>query len=389
MNILFYLGITFDPLRGGIHRVTDVLMRGMSVKHKVSCLVLENKQNIVPSANCYYVPNQQDLYGEENRYFVKKLCRDLSIDIVINQEAISPYTSYFILDSLPDNVKVISVIHSSLTLIYSLKSKLPFSLLRFIPEPLTVLTDYFSFSYFRIKYFKQFKKMFNRSDKVVVLDKHLISDVSKFIGKRISPQKICVIANPITLVKTSYISVEKKKKQVLFVGRLSPEKNITQMLKIWSLLENDYPDWQLIIVGDGNMKKKVELVVKQLELQHISMVGKQEPTPYYREASIFMMTSLFEGLPLVLLEAMNFSVIPLAFDSFPAIQTIIDDKKTGFIIKPYDTQQYVKAMTTLMDSVEMRKSFSKQTYEKSHEFSLSSTLAVWDDLFISIMQNCQ
>lgn len=383
MNILFYLGKTFDPEQGGIHRVTDVLMRAMSASHNVYCLIQrKTSDNLLPS-NFFYIPNLQEIYSDENKNFVSCLCKKLFIDIVINQEVISPKSSEFIIDVIPPHIKLISVVHSSLLLSFGARKRFPYRIKYYVPNVMLSVADNIFWYYFRMKYRRPFCLLLKRSDKIIVLESSLIQDVINFVGD-VKPQQIQVIYNPISLPEASYIPQKEKLKNILFVGRLSREKGIDIMLQIWKGVEKTHPDWNLIIVGDGIEKYKILKLIHEFDLKHVSLMGKQNPIPYYQQASIFLMTSLFEGLPLVLLEAMNYSVIPMAFDSFSSIHAIIDDGKSGFILPAFDTQKYAVALSDLMDNEDLREQMAKMAYEKSKEFSVGRILEKWDSLFNSL-----
>lgn len=383
MNILFYLGKTFNPEQGGIHRVTDVLMRAMSASHNVYCLIQrKTSDNLLPS-NFFYIPNQQDVYSDENKRFVIQFCKEYFIDIVINQEVISPKTSEFIINVVPSYIKLISVIHNSLLLIYGVRNRFPYRIKHYVPKVILSIVDNIFLFYFRMKYRKQFNLLFKRSNKIIVLESSLIQDVVKFVGD-IKPQQMQVIYNPISLPEASYIPQKEKRKNILFVGRLSREKGLDIMLQIWKDVENTHPTWSLTLVGDGLEKSKIIKLIHQFDLKHVFLMGKQNPIPYYQQASIFLMTSLFEGLPLVLLEAMNYSVIPMAFDSFSSIHAIIDDAKSGFILPAFDTQKYAAALSKLMDNEDLREQMAKTAYEKSKKFSVDHILTEWENLFKSL-----
>ena len=103
-----------------------------------------------------------------------------------------------------------------------------------------------------------------------------------------------------------------------------------------------------MIVGDGEQRPILERKAKNME--RVNFVGFSDPVPYYKESAIFCMTSNFEGFPMVLPEAMSFGVVPLAFDSFPAVSDIIIDNKNGFLIPPFSIKQYVKKIEILINN---------------------------------------
>ena len=100
MNILFYKHTTINPLKGGIDRVTDVLYKKFKEEHNVYVLMLEKVAENTDS-HFYYVPNPQNEFSDDNFKFAEELINDLKIDIIINQEGITPSSSKFISDATP------------------------------------------------------------------------------------------------------------------------------------------------------------------------------------------------------------------------------------------------------------------------------------------------
>ena len=118
--------------------------------------------------------------------------------------------------------------------------------------------------------------------------------------------------------------MNEKENTVLFVGRIdNRSKKIFTLLDIWENIDID--DWKLVIVGDGPDKKEVEK--KANKIKNIEMVGFKVPDEYYKKASIFCMTSIFEGFPMSLTEAMQNGCVPIIFGSFPAAYDIIKDQE--------------------------------------------------------------
>lgn len=387
MNILFFIYSTVDPLHGGIHRVTDVLMQSMKHTHCISCLMLR-KTSYTPIANdnFYYIPNEIDVFNPINISYVKKLCLTNSIDIIINQEGISPYTSRFILDAAPEHVKIISVFHSTLASCFGCHSKLPVIYSKWIPEKGIHFLNNLCYMYFRHKYGQHIIRTVERSSRIIVLDEHLLDDLSCFLGKPIPSGKLCAIHNPVTLPQGKYIPIQQKSKILLYVGRLSAEKNIIDLLSIWKKVSLSHPSWHFYLVGDGPEREKILKYIKNNGLRNISIEGRKNPIQYYQKASIFILASLYEGLPLVLLEAMNYSVIPVAFDSFPSLHSIITHEVNGMIVKPFDKKKYAQVLTKLMDEESFREDLSVKAWEHSQLFSINTILNEWNKVFNDIIK---
>lgn len=103
----------------------------------------------------------------------------------------------------------------------------------------------------------------------------------------------------------------------------------------------------------------------------------QKSEPYYNEASIFMMTSSFEGWGLTLTEAQQYGCVPLAFRSFASLTDIITDKVNGFAIPNDDISLYIKQIKLLMTDEKLRKSMSANAIESSKQFSIEIIIKKW------------
>ena len=119
---------------------------------------------------------------------------------------------------------------------------------------------------------------------------------------------------------------------------------------VWKKLQEQLPDWNLVIVGDGPFSNEMKQLSKKLSLQRVEFAGFANPIKYYKESSIFCLTSNHEGWGLVLTEAMQFGCVPIAFDSFESIHEIIEDGKNGFLVKPFDIDKYADKVLRLADN---------------------------------------
>jgi glycosyltransferase involved in cell wall biosynthesis len=198
-----------------------------------------------------------------------------------------------------------------------------------------------------------------------------------------------VQTNPIT-IEDSIESAEKKK-EIIFVGRIDNQaKRVDRILSIWSLLENKFPDWKLILVGEGCDLNNMKDFAEKLKLTRVSFEGYMNPIEYYKRASILMLMSEFEGFPLVLPECMSAGVIPIVYESFLAVHDIVDDNKNGFIIssaKGFDERLVAERVAVLMSDETLRSSMSIEAMKKSASFSLSKICMQWNELLRSSKKN--
>ena len=179
-------------------------------------------------------------------------------------------------------------------------------------------------------------------------------------------------------------------KVALSVGRLSKEKGFLRLLDIWKILaqnkkfECEFQKWQLIIVGDGVLKKELESKIKALNLQE-SVILKpftKQIEKEYLSASIYAMSSHFEGFPMVLLESASYGLAPISFDIKTGPSDIIADEKSGFLVADNDLQGYADKLMLLMRDENLRFKFGTKAKQGVREkFSKEMVMKEWQGLF--------
>ena len=179
-------------------------------------------------------------------------------------------------------------------------------------------------------------------------------------------------------------------KVALSVGRLSKEKGFLRLLDIWKILaqnkkfECEFQKWQLIIVGDGVLKKELESKIKALNLQE-SVILKpftKQIEKEYLSASIYAMSSHFEGFGMVLAEASSYALPCVAFDVKTGPSDIIADEKSGFLVEDNDLQGYADKLMLLMRDENLRQKFgTKAKQVVSEKFSKEVVMKEWQGLF--------
>lgn len=223
------------------------------------------------------------------------------------------------------------------------------------------------------------------ADALILLSKYEIPEIQKLTDTDLLRCK--VINNPLSWEKVEDAKIlQQKKKQVLIVSRLyNPEKRIDRALKIWKILEQrGFVDWKLIIVGAGVHEGYLQGLSEELALKNVTFTGRQDPIPYYRDAALFMMTSAVEGWGLTLTESMQTGVVPIAFDSYPALHDIITDSYDGCIIPNDDLEAYANCMEELMCNREKRERIAKNGLESCRRFEINRIVEQWVKLIESL-----
>ena len=116
---------------------------------------------------------------------------------------------------------------------------------------------------------------------------------------------VTVIPNPCCIDSTKTSVPSEKNKTLLAVGRLHAQKGMDLLLQAWQPVERKHPGWTLRIVGEGPQRDDLDTLIRRLKLQRVVLAGNvQDITQAYTSASLFVLSSRFEGLPLALIEAM-------------------------------------------------------------------------------------
>lgn len=111
------------------------------------------------------------------------------------------------------------------------------------------------------------------------------------------------------------IPIKPKEWTVLAVGRLHEQKGFDLLLRAWQPIEKNHPEWTLRIVGEGPKRAELEAQIAALNVQHVCLAGRvEEVSKEYASASLFVLSSRYEGFSLVLSEAMWSGVPCIAFD---------------------------------------------------------------------------
>lgn len=364
MNILFYTAFRITPTKGGTEHTTLTVASQLHNKYGCKCWALHSVDEDKPDCGCF---EKQLFYkGRDLKSFLKDILVTNEIDVVLSEG------SFYITKKVDElrkeyklSVKNIFVHHFSPGWEENFDTKIDY--LERVKEckrlhKIKAIIKCILFPYFRRKYLKSLPIAYNRTyqaaDSVILLTQDYIPLYQEY-GNFKDDRKFKVIPNALSLPdilnKDSYANV--KKNIVLVVARLEEiQKRISLVLKIWEQVSKNEiaKDWQLLIGGEGIYRRKYEKYVKEHSIQNIKFVGRVNPIPYYKESSVFMMTSRSEGFPLTLNEAMQYGVVPLAFDSFESLRDIIDDGENGYIIPDLDIKTYCEKLLGLMANESLR-----------------------------------
>ncbi|UHM89924.1 glycosyltransferase family 4 protein [Rahnella victoriana] len=172
--------------------------------------------------------------------------------------------------------------------------------------------------------------------------------------------------------------------KTIAVGRLTYQKGFDDLLIIWSQLDRKLKEiWSLDIVGNGEDEQNLKQLAATLEIS--DSVNFVKPTKdilsNYRQSNIYLMTSRFEGLPMVLIEAKTLGLPCIAFDCQTGPAEIIHDSEDGFLIPEGDNQKFVERLEQLMRDPVLLDKMSRTSSKYAERYSISSVREQWFKLF--------
>ncbi|HBL32365.1 MAG TPA: hypothetical protein DDZ96_00915 [Porphyromonadaceae bacterium] len=253
---------------------------------------------------------------------------------------------------------------------------------------LLALILYPAVNYYYIRDFrKKMSKAYEYSNKLVLLSENFYSTFIANYNIKDNGKKLTAIGNPLSFDSFFNINdIKLKKKQILVVARFDERaKRISLILKTWELLQDLYLDWSLEIVGFGRSLPRYLKMEKKLGLKRITFHGKQNPYIYYKEASIFLMTSSYEGWGMTITEAQQQGCVPVVMNTFESLSEIITDGVNGFCVEDNNLEQFVNRISQLINDDILRVNMAAKSVELSGRFSKDIILKKYYDLFVNLI----
>jgi len=176
-----------------------------------------------------------------------------------------------------------------------------------------------------------------------------------------------------------------REKRLISIGRLSSEKGFMDLLKIFNIISNDYPDWCLDIIGDGNERKKLEKYIKDSKIDDkVTLHGFRDKEYIYdmlSKSSIYLMSSYTESFGIVLLEAMSCGLPCIAFQSAEGASEIITSGRDGYLIKNRNFSAYIKKVEDLINDYDIRKKIGQEGRRTIKRYTAEVVGKDWFKLF--------
>ncbi len=217
-----------------------------------------------------------------------------------------------------------------------------------------------------------------------------------WVQRNCAPRKVAVIPNMVTFPLRStlpHVPVPRCAEQasgsklLLAVGRLRPEKGFDRLIEAFAQLAPCFRDWRLCILGEGPSRQALVQLTERLRMsQRISMPGTVGNVgDWYEAADLYVLTSLFEGFPNSLLEAMAYGLPAVSVDCDTGPRDIVRHGVDGILVPQDNPAALVNALQRLMDDKRLRDAYAAKAVEVRQRFSILRILRQWQRLFEGII----
>ena len=236
------------------------------------------------------------------------------------------------------------------------------------------------------------------TDAVTVLSQHLATEL---VNRQVAASShVHVIPNSVDVARFAmrlYGDRTRERFRVgrdqflwLAVGRLDEAKDYPNLLNAFSALAQRHPNTRLMIAGDGPLKSDLHSMVQRMDIDsRVHFLGlSQDMSSLYAASDALVLSSAWEGMPNVVLEAMA-SRTPVVATSVGAVPEVITDGESGLVVPPHDHQALAHTMERMMElPAKTRHALGQAGYDRVlSEFSRESVIDKWEDLFDRLLSD--
>ena len=198
---------------------------------------------------------------------------------------------------------------------------------------------------------------------------------------------ICVIPNSSPFKVDTPNALDSK--IVFSAGRLGFQKGYERLIEAWSIAVKDCPGWQLVIAGEGEDKERLQQLIADLGVQDsVRLIGAtRDIERCYRNASAVALSSRFECLPMILIEAQSFGLPIAAFACKCGPKDIVTEGVDGFLAPEGDIPALAQALHKLMSDDPLRHRLGSAAFASSHRYDENVVMSTWENLFTDLLKN--
>ena len=230
----------------------------------------------------------------------------------------------------------------------------------------------------------QMARHYGKLDALVVLTDADRADYREVLAG--SPTTVARITNALPHIPGT--PEREREKIVLAAGRLTWQKGFDLLIDAFVPVARKHPDWTLRIYGDGARRQRLRRRILRHGLyNNVFLMGStQRLGEFMSRASVFALSSRYEGFGMVIVEAMNKGLPVVSFDCPQGPGEIIDHGRDGILIAQDDVDGFSRALLDLIEDRERREAIGRAAIDKAHKFDISEVGAQWDSLFADLTE---
>ncbi|MNH82903.1 putative poly(glycerol-phosphate) alpha-glucosyltransferase [compost metagenome] len=214
------------------------------------------------------------------------------------------------------------------------------------------------------------KLLYRKIDQVLTLTQNDKDQFDKFHSN------VLVIPNfsPFPISSTH----QQNNKQIVTIGRLTDQKNYIHLLQAWEKISQAIPDWYLNIYGEGEHHQMLDNYIVQEALQNVTLMGTtSDVKQVYEQSSFFVMSSKYEGLPMVLIEAQSFGLPIVSYNCPYGPSDVIQENQNGLLVEDQNIDKLAEAILKLASSPDLLKRFSQKSLLNAEKYQPEQILKIW------------
>lgn len=198
---------------------------------------------------------------------------------------------------------------------------------------------------------------------------------------------VAVIPNPVTHYPDKVDDVRKEEGRIICVGRLNGQKRIDRLISAFALIADKYPKWHVDVFGEGDLKYTLQQQIDSLHLEDRFVLN--EPTnrifEEYKKSQMLVLSSEYEGRPLVLIEAMACGTPCVSFDCPSGPGEIIENGVTGLLVENGNIYDLANKIEWMITHEAERKEMGRQARLDAAKYKMSVIMKDWEELYVGVV----
>ena len=213
------------------------------------------------------------------------------------------------------------------------------------------------------------------------------NEIKAYFSDFMKDSKIRIMKNPLSKELTESRQLNASKENIILnVGRLDNQKKQDLLIRAFANIGND--KWKVLIIGDGQLRSQYESLITSLKLEgKVELLrSTSDVATYYNKSRIFVFTSIYEGFPNALTEAMYFGLSSVSTDCPSGPAELIKDGENGFLIPINDQEMLETRLSQLMSDNSIRQKFKKNSISTTEKFESDKVVSEWEILITELLK---